>query len=204
MRTALERGGPVTITDVEVRSCLLQAEGLLLSDASGRMMVTEGALALEHRLIGLANAGRGAAAPLIDEPDASARLQAAARDLGLRRLNPGQEAAGVAILQSRNRTELVQGGAGVGKSASLAPVAHLVKAEGRQVFALAHAGRTARDFGQKIGAPASTVDSFLARHQRILDGTAIRWTDNDRERGLLNGDLATIERAEQDAITIRT
>jgi conjugative relaxase-like TrwC/TraI family protein len=196
MRTALERGGPVTIKDVEARIGLLQEKSLLLSDASGRIMVTEGALALEHRLIDLANAGRGAVAPLIDTPDVSTRLQQAARELGLRRLNPGQEAAGVAILQSRNRVELVQGGAGVGKSASLAPVAMLAREEGRQVFALAHAGRTARDFGAKIGAPASTVDSFLARHQRVLDGTASQ-QQMELTRSSLGGAVIMVDEASQ-------
>jgi conjugative relaxase-like TrwC/TraI family protein len=196
VRTALERGGPVTVKDVEARIGLLREKGLLLSDARGRMMATEGALALEQKLIAVANLGRGVVSPLIDRPDVSASLQAAARDLGLRRLNPGQEAAGVAILQSRNRVELIQGGAGVGKSASLAPVAHLVKAEGRQVFALAHAGRTARDFGQKIGAPASTVDSFLARHQRILDGTASP-QQVDRARASLGGAVIMVDEASQ-------
>jgi ATP-dependent exoDNAse (exonuclease V) alpha subunit len=196
VRTALERGGPVTVKDIEARIELLREKGILLSDASGRMMVTEGALALEQRLIALANLGRGSATPLIDRPDVSASLQAAARDLGLRRLNPGQEAAGIAIVQSRNRVELIQGGAGVGKSASLAPVARLVQAEGRQVFALGHAGRTARDFGQKIGAPASTVDSFLARHQRILDGTASP-QQIDRARASLGGAVIMVDEASQ-------
>ncbi len=196
LRSALERGGPVSVKDVEARIGLLQEKGFLLSDAGGRMMATKGALALENHLIDLANAGRGAAAPLIETPDASARLQTAARALGLRRLNPGQEAAGVTILQSRNRVELVQGGAGVGKSASLAPVAHLAKEEGRQVFALAHAGRTARDFGVKIGAPASTVDSFLARHQRVLDGTASPH-QIERTRSSLGGAVVMVDEASQ-------
>ena len=196
MRTALERGGPGTVKDVEERIGLLKDKGLLLSDAGGRMMVTEGALALEHRLIGLANAGHGVAAPLIDTLNVGARLLTAARELGLRRLNPGQEAAGLAILQSRNRVELVQGGAGVGKSASLAPVAMLAREEGRQVFALAHAGRTARDFGQKIDAQASTVDSFLARHQRLLDGTASP-QQLERARSSLGGAVIMVDEASQ-------
>ena len=171
IRTALERRGPVTVKDIEARLGVLTDRGLLLADSSGRMMTTAGALALEQRLLALAAAGRGTAVPLTNRRDASA-LQAAARELGLRRLNPGQEAAGLTILGSRNRVELVQGSAGVGKSAALVPVAQLAKAERRPVLALAHAGRTARDFGDKLGAPAATVDSFLARHQRVLDGTA--------------------------------
>ncbi len=38
----------------------------------------------------------------------------------------------------------------------------------------------------------------------LFAGDRIRWTNNDRERGLLNGDMATIERAERDAMIVRT
>lgn len=170
IRAALERGGPVTVADVEARIAALADRSLLIGGE--RMMTTQSALALELRVIALAEAGRGAAAPLADGTDLSARLQQSARDLGLRRLNPGQERAGLDILRSQDRVQLVQGGAGVGKSAALMPVAHMLKDMGREVRALAHAGRTARDFGAKLGVPASTVDSFLGRYRRVMDGTA--------------------------------
>lgn len=170
IRTALERGGPVTVTDIEARISVLEEKGLLIG--SERLMTTQSALQLEHRVIALAEAGRDSVQPLAKGSDLAANLQQAARDLGLRRLNPGQEGAGIDVLQSRDRVQLIQGGAGVGKSAALMPVAAMLKADGRNVFALAHAGRTARDFGAKLDVPASTVDSFLGRFKRVLDGTA--------------------------------
>lgn len=145
IRTALERGGPVTVADVEARIALLADRKLLIG--SDPMMTNQSALALEHRVIALAEAGRATVAPLAEGADLSARLQQSARDLGLRRLNLGRERAGLDILQSRDRVQLVQGGAGVGKSAALMPVAHMLKDAGRDIYAVAHAGRTARDFG---------------------------------------------------------
>lgn len=195
MRTALERGGPVKVRDIEARIDLLQTKGLLVGDGP-RMVTTELAVRLEERAIALARAGLGVSAPLFPDRDAAPRLQQAARDLGLRRLNPGQEAAGVRILTSDNRVELVQGGAGVGKSASLAPVARLVLEAGRPVHALAHAGRTARDFGAKLGAPASTIDSFLARYGRVFDGTASP-RDMERARTSLEGAVLMVDEASQ-------
>lgn len=170
IRTALERGGPVTVTDIEARIATLEEKGLLIGGE--RLMTTQSALQLEHRVIALAEAGRGSVQPLAHGNGLAANLQQAARDLGLRRLNPGQERAGIDVLQSRDRVQLIQGGAGVGKSAALMPVAAMLKADARNVFALAHAGRTAREFGAKLDVPASTIDSFLGRFKRVLDGTA--------------------------------
>lgn len=195
MRTALERGGPLNVTDIEARIDLLREKGLLLGDGA-RMVTTEQAVRLEECAIALARAGLGASAPLLPDHEAAPRLQEAARELGLKRLNPGQEAAGVRILTSSNRTEIVQGGAGVGKSASLAPVARLVLDAGRPVHALAHAGRTARDFGAKLGAPASTIDSFLARYSRVLDGTASPKQIN-QARTSLEGAVLMVDEASQ-------
>lgn len=170
IRTALERGGPVTVKDIEARIATLEEKGLLIGGE--RLMTTQSALQLERRAIALAEAGRDCVQPLAEGNDLAANLQQAARDLGLRRLNPGQERSGIDVLQSRDRVLLIQGGAGVGKSAALMPVAAMLKADDRNVFALAHAGRTARDFGAKLDVPASTVDSFLGRFKRVLDGTA--------------------------------
>jgi conjugative relaxase-like TrwC/TraI family protein len=194
IRAALERGGPVTVADVENRIAHLTERGLLLGGE--RLMTTESALSLEQRVIALASAGRDAVQPLAVGVETAPRLQQAARDLGLRRLNPGQEQAGVDILQSTDRVILVQGGAGVGKSAALMPVAHLLQAEGRSVFPLAHAGRTARDFGAKLNTPASTVDSFLGRFGRVLDGSASA-EQMARARDTLSGSVIIVDEASQ-------
>ncbi|MEL0210118.1 MAG: MobF family relaxase [Novosphingobium sp.] len=112
IRTALERGGPVTVADIEARIAVLEEKGLLIG--GDRLMTTQSALQLEHRVIALAQAGRDAVQPMAEGKDLGANLQQAARDLGLRRLNPGQEQAGIDVLQSRDRVQLIQGGAGGG------------------------------------------------------------------------------------------
>ena len=194
IRIALSRGGPVQLVDVEARMASLEAKGLLIGGE--RMVTTGGAVALEQRVIDLARGGEGKVQPISAGDDAAIRLQAVARDLSLHRLNPGQEQAGVTALQSKNRVELIQGAAGTGKSAALIPVAQIARERGHDVFALAHAGRTARDFGAKIGAPARTIDSFLGRYARILDGNA-----SDREiaraKETLGGSVLMVDEASQ-------
>lgn len=175
IRTALERQGPVTVDMIEARIDLLQERGLLVDSGPAdrdRMLTTDQALAMESKVIALAQAGKESVQPIADKGGVVARLQEQARAIGLRRLNTGQEQAGVAILTTKDRVHLVQGGAGVGKSAALAPVAAIAREEGRQVVALSHVGRIAREFGEKTASPASTVDAFLARYARVLDGSA--------------------------------
>jgi ATP-dependent exoDNAse (exonuclease V) alpha subunit len=98
--------------------------------------------------------------------------QGAARDLGLRPLNAGQLSAAVLILSSSDRVVNIQGGPGRGKSAALAPVTAIAKAQGHHVIGLAIASRTATALGRDTGAETSTVARFLARHARVIDGTA--------------------------------
>ncbi|MCJ2188597.1 MobF family relaxase [Novosphingobium beihaiensis] len=167
---ALDRIGPVTVTGIEARIDLLQQKGLLLGTA--RMVTPEMMVRLEQAILAHLRDARGVATPLLDRPDAAVRVQEAARELGLRRLNPGQQGAAVDILSTSNRVHYVQGGAGVGKSAALGPVAAVAHSTGHRVHALAIATRTAREFGEKIGAPGQSIASFLARHARVLDGTA--------------------------------
>lgn len=199
IRTALERQGPVTVDMIEARIDLLQERGLLVGSGPtdrDRMLTTEQALAMETKVIALAQAGKDSVQPIADKDGVVARLQEQARAIGLRRLNTGQEQAGVAILTSRDRVHLVQGGAGVGKSATLAPVAAIAREEGRQVVALSHVGRIAREFGQKTASPASTVDGFLARYARVIDGSA----GADKvaaARAELSGALVMVDEASQ-------
>jgi len=194
IRTALERGGPVTVADVEARIEMLEGIGLLIGGE--RLMTTQSALALEYRVIALAQAGHDSVQPLGQGSDLAANLQQAARDLGLRRLNAGQERAGLDVLQSRDRVQLIQGGAGVGKSAALMPVAAMLKRDGHSLVGLAHAGRTARDFGAKLDVPASTVDSFLGRFKRVLDGTASP-EKMAEARASLSGSVIMVDEASQ-------
>ena len=171
IRGALERGGPVTVGDVEARIATLEGKGLLLGDGD-RMVTTESAVRLERAYLAGIEAGRGQAVPIMSPGDAAPVAQEAARDLGLRPLNPGQHAAAVLILSSSDRVVNIQGGPGRGKSAALAPVTAIAKAQGHHVVGLAIASRTAAALGRDTGAETSTIARFLARHARVIDGTA--------------------------------
>ena len=109
IREGLSRGGPVTVADIEARLALLQAKGLLLGDGD-RMVTTQGAVRLEQAYLATVDAGKGQSAPIVPPVDAAIRVQEAARELGLHRLNPGQEAAAVLMLSSSDRVVNVQGG----------------------------------------------------------------------------------------------
>ncbi|WCT75871.1 MobF family relaxase (plasmid) [Sphingomonas naphthae] len=171
IRGALERGGPVMVGDVEARIGLLEGKGLLLGDGD-RMVTTESAVRLERAYLAGIEAGRGQAVSIVSPGDAVSAAQEAARELGLRPLNPGQQAAAVLILSSTDRVVNIQGGPGRGKSAALAPVTAIAKAQGHHVIGLAIASRTATALGRDTGAETSTIARFLARHARVIDGAA--------------------------------
>jgi len=192
---SLSRGGPVTVADVEARLALLQEKGLLLGDGD-RMVTTRGAVQLEQAYLAAVEAGQGRSAPIVPAVDAAPRAQEAARELNLRRLNPGQEAAAVLVLSSSDRVVNVQGGAGRGKSAALAPIVAIAKAEGRAVIGLALASRTAAALGRDTGAETSTIARFLARHERVIDGTAAP-AQLDRVHADLGGAVIIVEEASQ-------
>lgn len=170
VRTALERRGPINADLVEARIAHLQDRGLLLGNE--RMVTPASMLALEQRAAREIEAGRGAVAAFADRPTAALQVQQAATGLGMRPLNSGQLGAAVDTLSRQDRTHLVQGGAGTGKSAALVPVASLLRQQGKQVHALSIATRTAREFGEKLGVEGKSVAAFLARYRPVLDGTA--------------------------------
>lgn len=194
-RIALERGGPVTVADIEARLALLEGKGLLLGDGD-RMVTTQGAVALERAYLAVVEAGQGQSTPIVPPASAATRAQEAATELGLRRLNPGQEAAAVLMLSSSDRVVNVQGGPGRGKSAALAPVVMIAKAEGRHVIGLAIANKKANELGRETGAEASTIARFLSRHARVIDGTA-RPAQVNRATADLKGSVIIVEEASQ-------
>jgi ATP-dependent exoDNAse (exonuclease V) alpha subunit len=59
-------------------------------------------------------------------------------------------------------------------------------------------GRLPRNLAQ------DAVTIYEPKTLHLYPGDRIRWTDNDKERGLLNGDLATIHRIDRTGITVRT
>jgi ATP-dependent exoDNAse (exonuclease V) alpha subunit len=116
--------------------------------------------------------GIGQGIQLVDGTTAGPQAQMAARELGLRRLTPNQENAARLLLSSKDRVVAVQGVAGAGKSAVLAPVAAIARAQGHPVIGLAIAGVVVRDLKDKAGIEASTVAGFIARYERVIDGNA--------------------------------
>ena len=171
IRESLERGGPVTVGDVEARLTRLEEKGLLIGDG-GRLVTTHGAVRAEQAMLDLAQQGKGQVTPVLNAVPAAVRVQQAARELNLRRLNPAQEKAATLILSSSDRVVAVQGVAGAGKSAALAPATHVAQAEGRAVLGLAIASTIAAQLKRDIGADSMTVARFISRHQQILDRTA--------------------------------
>ena len=170
VRAALERRGPLTASTIEERIDTLQLRGLLIG--ATRMMTTPAMLAMERQTAREVAKGNDRVEPVMEKMEAAVRLQQEARALGLRRLNAGQHGAGIDILSSHSRVHFVQGGAGVGKSAALMPLAAIAKCEGHTVHAYAIAARTAREFGGKVGAEGKTIASLLARHRHVLGGSA--------------------------------
>lgn len=167
IRASLNFGGPIGVADIEARVDLLAAKNLLLTDPDGAMMTTRGAVALEQQVRSLAREGHGQGAVLIDR-NAGVEVQREARELGLRRLSPKQQAAAALILSSKDRIVAVQGVAGAGKSTMLQPVTRIASAQGRNVVALAVGAEIARKLGDDLGVSSKSVAAFLYRHQALL------------------------------------
>lgn len=171
IRAALERGGPVQVADVEARIALLEGKGLLIGDGD-KLVTTALAVTTERLMLAASRQGIGQGVRLADPIESGPRVQTAARELGLRRLTPNQENAAKLLLSSEDRVVAVQGVAGAGKSAVLAPVATIARAQGHAVIGLAIAGVVVRDLKDKAGLDASTVAGFIGRYGPVVDGTA--------------------------------
>ena len=168
IRSALDYGGPVGVGEVEARIQSLTARGLLHAGSEDTLLTTAGALTTERAILAEKAAGDAQVEPVVAALEAGALAQTAARDAGLRRLSPRQQAAAELLLLSRDRVVAVQGVAGAGKSAVLAPVAAVAREQGRKVIGLAIANKVARDLGAKTGMPATTVAAFIASHRDLL------------------------------------
>ena len=103
IRTALERGGPVTVGDVEGRIALLEDKGLLISGDT-RLLTTTMAQKAERRVMTMVTAGKGQTRPVLTSERAPAQVQETARELGLRRLTPAQGRAATLILSVARRS----------------------------------------------------------------------------------------------------
>lgn len=195
IRAALERGGPVTVNDIEARVSFLEKKGVLIAGDT-RLLTTEMAQRAETNVLAMMRDGQGKTAPVVAPDRAGDRAQDVARELGLRPLNAAQQQAATLILSSADRTILVQGVSGAGKSAVLKPVARIAEREGRAVLGLAIAGTIANKLGRDTGAPAMTVAGFIAKHRGVIDGSLASAMQLD-EREALAGALLLVDEASQ-------
>ncbi|NWK99185.1 AAA family ATPase [Sphingobium lactosutens] len=170
-KTALDLGlKGVTVDLVDQRIAALTKRGSLIpgvgrdSDGVVSMVTTGEALATEEKILDLVEAGKGRATPIIAAADAPARLQS----VSVHELNPGQLAAASLIVSSADRTVIVQGIAGAGKSTMLSAVARVAETEGREVLGLAFQNKMVADMAQGAGIKSQTIASFLLAHQHFI------------------------------------
>ena len=186
-KQALDLGLPgVTIDHVEARIDRLVERRQLLPGqirVDGAMVdaiTTPEALATEQRILAQIESGNGKATPLIAPADAPDRLQAASPH----ELNPGQLAAATMIVAGEDRTVVVQGVAGAGKSTMLQAVARVSETEGKTVLGLAFQNKMVADLKEGAGIEAQTIASFIWHNEAHLTapGTAAAQARRDELR----------------------
>lgn len=193
-KTALDLGlKGVTIEGVERRIGALVDRRQLIqgvaaaADRTGRMVTTREALQTEERIFAAVEKGRGLASPVVSADAAPGRLQDAAE----RPLNPGQLAAATMILSSPDRSVVVQGVAGAGKSTMLQAVAGVAQAEGRAIMGLAFQNKMVADLAEGAGIKAQTIASFVLANERFI---AEQGTDRHQAaRASLAGSMLVVD-----------
>ncbi|KEQ54789.1 MobF family relaxase [Sphingobium chlorophenolicum] len=171
-KTALDLGlKGVTVDHVELRIAQLVARGQLIAgearvgDTRPRMVTTQEALRTEERILKAVDDGKGQSTPMVAASEAPERLQA----LATRELNAGQLAAATLIVSSEDRTVVVQGIAGAGKSTMLQSVARVAEAEGRTVTGLAFQNKMVADLAEGAGIQSQTIASFILANERHIE-----------------------------------
>lgn len=193
VKTALDLGMKgVTQKLVEARLDALKGKGDLVAERSSRFdgavdfVTTRESIEQERRILASMEKGSGEGRAPMPADEAAHKLQELAGD---KALNPEQLAAAIQIISSPDRTILVQGRAGSGKSTMLQPVAkaesidhtaRLLGAEGTKAMlltaeikgnakALAFQNKMVADLRESTGLEAMTVHSFIMRNERFLD-----------------------------------
>ena len=119
-------------------------------DQDGRRLTTPETLTREQRLIAMVQVGKGRYQPLIDDlSDLSPTL------------NERQKGAVETLAGSRDFLTVFRGGAGTGKSFTLAEVNRLLTAEGQNVVAVAPQNSQVQDLEKSGLRHAQTLASFL-------------------------------------------
>jgi hypothetical protein len=182
VKTALDLGlRGVTAEGVEDRMQRLLEGGQVLAGKSTRIDgVPDRFTTPEHRLIERSTLdnvarGQGASPGMLAMGEAPSRLREAA---GERDLNAEQIAAGTLALGSDDRTVVIQGVAGAGKTTLISAIASVAHQEGREVIGLAFANKMVSDLRNETqlrgrdgellqaGIAAQTVSSFINQHLR--------------------------------------
>ncbi|MCO4091554.1 MAG: conjugative relaxase [Sphingorhabdus sp.] len=196
IKTAVDLGlKGVTHASVEKRMEQLAEKGQLVVGQSQRhdravdFVTTKDAIEQERRILKAMDTGMGQGRPLMPANEAARALQALAGD---KQLNPEQLAAAIQIVSSTDRIVQIQGRAGSGKSTLLQPVAkaeaidaaaRLLGQDGHKTLiltgevkgdatALAFQNKMVGDLKADTGLEAMTVDSFIYRNTKFLDGNA--------------------------------
>jgi hypothetical protein len=176
-KTALDLGlKGVTVDHVERRIEQLVGRGQLIAgearigDTRPRLVTTQEALRTEERILDAVQEGRARLARPRPQ-DAPHRLQAAAD----RELNAGQLGAAALILSSNDRTVVIQGIAGAGKSTMLQAVARVAQAEGRAVTGLAFQNKMVADLAEgRASSPRRSPRSSSPTSATFRPGPRIR------------------------------
>ena len=193
-KTALDLGlRGVTVDRVEARIAALRGRGQLIAgvaragDTRAAMVTTPAALGTEERILAAVEAGRDRAIPIVAAADAPGRLQAAAAQP----LNASQLGAATLILSSPDRTVVVQGIAGAGKSTMLQAVARVAEAEGRGLTGLAFQNKMVADLASGTGMKAQTIASFILANERHV--TRPEGPGYDQARAALAGQMLVVD-----------
>ena len=209
VKTALDLGiKGVTAESVEARMETLVDKGQMLPGKSGRLdgavekyTTTEHA-AIERATLANVAAGKGASPGIIVPGSAPERLRAVS---GEHDLNAEQIAAGTLALSSNDRTIVIQGVAGAGKTTLISAIASVAREEGREVIGLAFANKMVNDLRNETelrtsgGEPVKgrietqTVSSFVNQHLRgALHGSGPRF---EASRTALHGKILVLDEA---------
>ena len=209
VKTALDLGARgVTVEGVEARMEALVDKGQMLPGKSARLdgaiekYTTPEHVAIERATLANVTAGKDASPGMIKASGAPERLRAVSGEYDL---NAEQIAAGTLALSSDDRTVVIQGVAGAGKTTLISAIASVAREEGRDVIGLAFANkmvndlrneteiRTANGEAVKEGIEARTVSSFVNQHLRgALHGSGPTF---EASRAALEGKVLVLDEA---------
>ncbi|MEO0870365.1 MAG: MobF family relaxase [Pseudomonadota bacterium] len=209
VKVALDLGlKGVTAQSVEARMDALIAQGKMLEGATTRLdkavekFTTPEHQKIERAVLNNVAAGKDASPAMVEASEAPGRLREVS---GEHDLNAEQIAAGTLALSSDDRTIVIQGVAGAGKTTLISAIASLAHQEGREVIGLSFANKMVSDLrndtqirkpgGELVrgGIEAKTVSSFVNGHLRgALHGSGPQY---EASKEALHGKILVLDEA---------